>query len=900
MSDASRVLVELRLLGAAAMSQGAKSAGRGLASLGASGKTAAAGLLTTAGASDKATSAVDRFRLAAKETSTGVVRLGSGLATAGGAVLAFGRKAGTIGAFALAAGLYEGTKATIQFDRAMANVNSIAQLTPGRLMAISKAVLAMGGKTAQQPLTLAQGLYDLVSSGFNAANSLVILKASAFAATAGLSDTATSTHAIVAVLNAYHLSAASAAHVSDLLFQTVNKGIITFPELADSIGTILPYAATLHVSLGQLGGAITDLTRQGLNPSLTMTALRQILVSMLKPSSALKTEFAALGMTGEGLIRKEGLVGALSTLVSITNGSKSSIAALFPNVRALNGVFALTGKNAKYASQDVASFKDVHGATMRALAKQAQSVSYQWGKLKSTATGLAITVGQTLVPSMRRGLAAVSGFLSPTGSGGSAVTSFVAGLATGATTIVRGGAHPVSSVVAPGAQLAGVTTRRDVGIGVRQVGGFFTGLGGGKSKSAPMAAQIGRDTTATVKALIAFTSGAVRTTVAVIRTVGPVVVEYARRIIWAFKPIAPLFTNALFPLIKGVALGLAVTLKGVMDILIISTRAAALALGLLGKALAPLKWAFEITGFVIGIAFGGEIIKAIDGTLALAGTVGGKLGPAFDLLRVPVKAAGYALDIVEGSVRLVFRALGNLVGVLGDAVTWTGRFAGMLDDGLVRTVLLKVTNAIGGIINGFEALPGSVATATGDIFKWLETKIGAAPVKLIQGAVNIGVAIVKAIARGIAKSPGAVTAAIIGLLPGPIRGAAKKALGIASYAIPGSGAVKAGRGAIRAGKGAVDFAKSVFSGNGPFGLASGGHVQMGGWAVVGERGPELARLPGGTTVYDHRQSRAVREAPTMASMVTPVVNFLAQLTMPDGKVLHAEVFRIERGLAEAL
>ena len=39
-------------------------------------------------------------------------------------------------------------------------------------------------------------------------------------------------------------------------------------------------------------------------------------------------------------------------------------------------------------------------------------------------------------------------------------------------------------------------------------------------------------------------------------------------------------------------------------------------------------------------------------------------------------------------------------------------------------------------------------------------------------------------------------------------------------------------------------------------MASGGVVQQSGWAVVGERGPELAHFPGGSTVYDAGQTRS--------------------------------------------
>lgn len=115
---------------------------------------------------------------------------------------------------------------TIAFDKAMRNVNSIAQLSEKQFGSLEKQVRNLAGRTAQAPKTLAEGLYDLVSSGFNSAQSMKILGASAKAATAGLTTTEVSTKAVAAVLNAYHKPASSAVKVSDELFQTVNLGVI--------------------------------------------------------------------------------------------------------------------------------------------------------------------------------------------------------------------------------------------------------------------------------------------------------------------------------------------------------------------------------------------------------------------------------------------------------------------------------------------------------------------------------------------------------------------------------------------------------------------------------------------------------------------------------------------------
>jgi len=293
-------------------------------------------------------------------------------------------------------------KLAIDFDRAMRNVNSIAQLPEKQLERLRKDVLGLAGPTAQAPQTLAEGLYDLVSSGFDAKESLVVLKNAARAATAGLTDAKTSTKVMAAVLNAYRLPASQAAKVSDELFQTVNLGVITFEELAQNIGDTLPFASSLGVSLTEVGAATATMTKQGLGAPETMTRIRNLLQTMIKPGEGLKKAFDRLGVSsGEQLIKQKGLQGALDALIGSTNGSKEAVAKLFPNIRALGGALALTGKNSAAANKDLRGMQKAGGRTGKALEEQSKSMSYQWNKFLATVKVLAIELGTSFAPVMK-------------------------------------------------------------------------------------------------------------------------------------------------------------------------------------------------------------------------------------------------------------------------------------------------------------------------------------------------------------------------------------------------------------------------------------------------------------------------------------------------------------------
>lgn len=293
-------------------------------------------------------------------------------------------------------------KVAIDFDTSMRNVNSIAQLGEKQFKSLSEEVVNLAGPTAQSPKTLADGLYDLVSSGFDADDSMLILNSSARAATAGLTDAATSTKAVAAVLNAYKLPAKDAAAVSDTLFRTVDRGVISFEDLASNIGDALPFASSLGIELAEVGAATATMTKQGISPAETMTRIKSTMQSLIKPSTQLKDTFKELGYeSGEAMIKELGFQGTLEELAKSTGNSKAELAELFPNVRALGGVLALTGDNAKGAGQDLKGMMASEGSTTKALSEQRKSLSYQWNRLKAQLSALAVEVMPAVLDALR-------------------------------------------------------------------------------------------------------------------------------------------------------------------------------------------------------------------------------------------------------------------------------------------------------------------------------------------------------------------------------------------------------------------------------------------------------------------------------------------------------------------
>lgn len=309
------------------------------------------------------------------------------------------------GALVLALG--KAVDAAIEFERAMRNVNSIAKLSEKELGRLSKQVLELAGETGQAPKTLAEGLYDIVSSGFEANDAIKVLAASAKAATAGLTDTKTAARAVAAALNAYHLGADDARKVSDILFETVNKGVLTFEELAQNIGDVVPLGAPLGISLEEIGAALATLTLQGGSAAERATQVKNTMIQLASPSKALKALFEDLGFeSAEMAVKTHGLAGVLGMLDKATQGSVTRTSALTPEIRALMGVVGLTGENFETYEKNLRAMEratDGAGATSAAFSEQAKSVSFQWQQAKASLTAAAIPLASLLFPALVKG-----------------------------------------------------------------------------------------------------------------------------------------------------------------------------------------------------------------------------------------------------------------------------------------------------------------------------------------------------------------------------------------------------------------------------------------------------------------------------------------------------------------
>ena len=192
---------------------------------------------------------------------------GMGVATAVSAVVIDRMGQAIIGAFS------NGIEMAKQFEQQMAKVRTLIQVTDAEFDNLGKGVLAISQRLPQTLDSLTDALFNLISAGVETKDSLDVLELSAKAATAGFTDVNTTAKLGISTINAFGLEITDLNRVYDIFFETARIGVTNFESLASELGSVLPSAKALGVSLEELGGIFAAATKGGISTAEVATGL---------------------------------------------------------------------------------------------------------------------------------------------------------------------------------------------------------------------------------------------------------------------------------------------------------------------------------------------------------------------------------------------------------------------------------------------------------------------------------------------------------------------------------------------------------------------------------------------------------------------------------------------------
>lgn len=310
--------------------------------------------------------------------------------------------AAAAGGIAVAAGLKTGIQAAGDLEQSVANISTIKPTID--TSAVFSALNDMSTKVPQSSKELGDALYNVFSSiETTQTGALALVEKFAKGAVGAQTDAETFGTAVLGVMNAYGLAVEDADHISDVFFNTVNKGVVTGSQLAGNLGLVTQSAKMAGVPLDVLGGFIAGVTKEGGDAAQNINNLNNFLLKVTtKDAQKALNEMGIATVDAAGKFRAmpDVLTDLKGHLETLSEAEKTAaLQQIFPDLQARAGASVLISQ-LDFVKEAIDENINSSGAAASAFAKMNATFNSQMQILGNTFNALLTNVGSVFLPAI--------------------------------------------------------------------------------------------------------------------------------------------------------------------------------------------------------------------------------------------------------------------------------------------------------------------------------------------------------------------------------------------------------------------------------------------------------------------------------------------------------------------
>lgn len=297
-------------------------------------------------------------------------------------------------------------KTTADFDTAMSNVQAISGATGNDFDKLRDKAIEMGSKTKFSASESAEAMTYMAMAGWKTEDMLVGIDGIMNAAAATGSDLATTSDIITDALTAFGMSAGDSSRMADVLAKTSNSANTNIEMLGETFKYAAPVCGTLGISLEDCAVAAGLMGNSGIKASQAGTAIRKGLLNLASPT---KSVAAAMEQYNIHLVENEdGSINLMATmqdmrkkLGGLSEAEQTAAISAIAGKNAVSGWAAIVNASEDDFNNLSAAIADSNDAAQEASEIQLDNLSGQITILKSTMEGIAIQIGDILMPTIR-------------------------------------------------------------------------------------------------------------------------------------------------------------------------------------------------------------------------------------------------------------------------------------------------------------------------------------------------------------------------------------------------------------------------------------------------------------------------------------------------------------------
>ena len=310
-------------------------------------------LARQAASSKKAAAALARHAKKSENLRKAFKKLGKA------AMIAAPIAAGAIAVLALVRGfrmlarqIRESVQKSLEFEKATAEVMTIATDASFTIAGVRKQTLALAQAYGSKPVEQAKALYTAISGGANTATkSIAIMTHANRLSISGVTDVETAVNGLVNITNVFGNTNEQVAATANMLQAGIKAGKTTAAELAAELGQVSSIAKESGISLQEVIAAVATISTKGVTTSMAVTQLRSAIEGLGSTKKKTTAEAERLGIAfSKSAMAAKGLVPFLKEITTNAKYNENTLKALFGRTEAVNAVLNLvaTDGGAKY------------------------------------------------------------------------------------------------------------------------------------------------------------------------------------------------------------------------------------------------------------------------------------------------------------------------------------------------------------------------------------------------------------------------------------------------------------------------------------------------------------------------------------------------------------------------
>lgn len=308
-------------------------------------------------------------------------------------------------------------KTTMDFDYGMSKVQALSGATGAEMEALRAKAKEMGATTKFSASESAEALGYMGMAGWNSSQMIDALPGVMNLAAASGENLGTVSDIVTDAMTAFGLEANQAAHFADVLAVASSKSNTNVGLLGESFKYVAPVAGSMGYAAEDVATALGLMANAGIKGSQAGTALRSSILRLASPTNDTAAAMAELGiemynLDGSAKPLHEVMGQLRTSFDGLTDAEKASFAEALFGKEAVAGMLAVIDAGEDDFNNLSNSINNADGAAENMAKTMEDNLKGKITELKSQFEGVAIQLGEQLIPHLQNGVKWISNMVS--------------------------------------------------------------------------------------------------------------------------------------------------------------------------------------------------------------------------------------------------------------------------------------------------------------------------------------------------------------------------------------------------------------------------------------------------------------------------------------------------------